>query len=173
MSDVERALAFVARREGRRSMSEMQWAHVLSLGLRWLSPAEARQFVSRAVAAGVLVRDNTDLHLVIDPASVEVPAGFRPSATAAAGPADPFAIRLDAYAKALRLPRERLLADVAARQQRMGGLLSAEAALLWHAAESGLDVASAARDALKQIQSGSARPGPAERPPSERAGSPR
>lgn len=158
VSDVERALAFVARREGRTAMGEMQWANVLSLGMRWMSPAEARAFVSRAVAAKLLVPDAGELRLAFAPGDVEVPAGFRPGAQAAAAPADPFLAHLDQLAKSLRVPRERLLASVAQRQAQMGGLLSAEAALLWHAAEAGLDVQAAAREALTRAQA--APPGP-------------
>lgn len=83
-SEVEMGLAFVARREGRRSMPASRWAMVLSLDLGWMPPAAAHAFVARGIEAALLRPDGDDLRLAVDPATVEIPRGFRPGAQPAA-----------------------------------------------------------------------------------------
>src|SRR5207245_1332417 len=78
MGDVEAALAFVAARQGRRALLPQEWAHVLSLDLGWMAPAQARRLVERAQAAGLLTPDGDLLRLALDPAAVQVPPLFRP-----------------------------------------------------------------------------------------------
>jgi len=163
--DLEAALAFVSRREGLRSMPASRWAHVMSLDLGWMPPGEARVFVSRAVEAALLRDEGEALRLTIDPATVQVPPGFRPGRTdgappaarptaASVGPAvaapqpptpiDPFLDWVEKLAKHSGTERRQVLAQVAQVQDRMGGSLSAMAALLWLAAKAGLDVRAAA-----------------------------
>ncbi len=141
-------MAFVARRSGRAAMPAADWAHHLSLGLGWMAPGEARTFVTRATAAGVLRVDGEALRLAFPADSVDAPRGFRPAAAAPAeaptAAADPFATWLDKVAQRTNAGRPAVLAAVAERQARMGGLLTAWAALLWLAAEAGLDVGEAA-----------------------------
>jgi hypothetical protein len=171
-SDLEVALAFVARRQASKAMSAARWSHLLSLELGWMNPGQARAFVERAQRAGLLAPDGESLRLVIDPAAVEVPRGFRPrpdaegtepsksnggggstatepaaATPAASPPGDPFLAWLAKLAAHLEVPRDQVLAQVAAEQERMGGLLTAEAALLLVARRNGLDVAEAARAA--------------------------
>lgn len=147
--DLETALAFLARREARTSMTASRWAHVLSFELGWMNPGQARAFVQRAVAAGLLTTQGDDLRLVLDPQAVQVPRGFRPNpeALASARPdaaqAEPdlflgWVARLAAHHG---VTREHILGRVAAVQERMGGLLTAEAAVLCLGREAGLDVA--------------------------------
>ncbi|MEA3191235.1 MAG: hypothetical protein QOD77_1817 [Thermoplasmata archaeon] len=146
MGDLETALAFVARRAGARAMPPAAWVHHLSLELAWMAPAQARAFVERAMAAGVLRLAGDDAELAFDPRAVEAPRGFRPNPdTGAAPPEDPFVAWLGRVGAATGKDRAAVLADVAARQQAMGGMLTAWAALLWAAADAGLDVRSAAQ----------------------------
>lgn len=86
MSDLEIALAFIARRQAAKAMSASRWSHMLSLEMGWMNPGQARAFVERAVRAGILAPDGELMRLVIDPAAVEVPRGFRPRVDAPAGP---------------------------------------------------------------------------------------
>jgi hypothetical protein len=159
--DLEVALAFVARREGRRAMPAARWAHVLSLDLGWMPPAQARAFVEQGVSAALLRAEGESLVLAVDPATVEVPRGFRPGAqpvpapprpaapaaaaqAPAAAPVDPFLEWVERVAAATGSDRRRVLAQVADAQARMGGMLSAMAAVLWLAARAGLDAREAA-----------------------------
>lgn len=150
MGDVEAALAFVATRQARRSLPAQEWVHVLSLGLGWMSPAQARQLVERARSVGLLVPDGDALRLAPDPASVAVPPLFRPRPDAAPEalspppPPDGFAQWLGAYCRHAGCDRPEALRRVADRQGQLHGLLTADAALLWIAAEAGLDVRAAA-----------------------------
>lgn len=160
MNEVEVALAFVARREARAAMSAARWSHLLSFELGWMNPGQARAFVQRAVAAGLLAEDGEALRFVLDPQAVEVPRGFRPdpqalpaAAPASAKPPEPdlflgWVARLAAHQGATR---EQVLGRVAAVQERMGGLVNAEAAVLLLAREAGLDVAKAAALALAHL----------------------
>lgn len=147
MSDVERALAFVAKRRGRRDLPAAEWVHLLSLDLGWMTPAQARDFVARAKDAGTLWADGETLRFTVDPAAVAIPFGFRPDPAAQPqGRIDPFAGLAQAVATRRGVALPEILAQVAARQQSMGGQLTALAAALWLAAEAGLDVrAEAAR----------------------------
>lgn len=146
MGDLEKALAFVARRSGRQSMPSAEWTHHLSLGLGWMTPAHARAFVERAAAAGVLAGRDGVLQLAGEAQLVEIPLGFRPNpeAVAATAEADPFAALLQRVAAHTGSTVPAVLSLVSERQARMGGLLTAWAALLWLAAEAGLDVRQAA-----------------------------
>ena len=153
--EVEVALAFVARRESKTVLSASRWSHLLSFELGWMNPGQARAFVDRAVAAGLLAPEGDALRLVIDPAKVEVPRGFRPKPDAAATrppqapppEPDPFLGWVAKLAAHQQATREHVLGRVAAVQERMGGLLSAEAAVLWLAREAGFDVAAEAAKA--------------------------
>ncbi|HUR62789.1 MAG TPA: DUF2240 family protein [Candidatus Thermoplasmatota archaeon] len=152
MGDVEAALAFVARRQASRGLPRSQWVHVMSLDLGWMSPASAHAFLDRAVAAGLLAdADEGLLRLTVDPATVPVPSLFRPrpdaQPDALPGPAPPdgFVAWLDSYTRHTGCDRAEALRRVAQRQAELHGLLTADAALLWVAAEAGLDVRPAAR----------------------------
>lgn len=148
-------------------MPASRWAHVLSFDLGWMPPAAARAFVSQGVATALLRAEGEELRLTVDPAQVEVPRGFRPGpqSTAAAAmeavrqeppapseaatpapevPIDPFLDWLERYSSRKGIPRAKALEEVSAVQERMGGRLTAIAALLWLAARSGLDVREAA-----------------------------
>lgn len=185
-SDVEVALAFVARRQARAAMPANRWCHLLSLELGWMNPGQARAFVDRAVRAGLLAEDGADLRLVVDPAKVEVPRGFRPKPDAEAAPPqagaapagsgapqappepDPFLGWVARIAAARGLTREQVLGQVAALQESMGGLLTAEAAVLLLARKNGMDVQAAAKAAADRML----RPVPNGGPAPARAGTP-
>jgi hypothetical protein len=144
-----------------------------------MNPGQARAFVERAHHAGLLTPEGDVLRLVIDPAAVEVPRGFRPRPEAEAGspvgapssgssvpsassrppapasagsappaptPAapDPFRAWVANVAAQRGATRDQVLAQVSATQEQMGGLLTAEAAVLLLARRNGLDVADAA-----------------------------
>ncbi len=158
-SDHEMAFAFLARRQASRAFSVARWSHLLSLELGWMNPGQARAFVDAAVRAGLLAPDGDVLRLVIDPQAVEVPRGFRPrpDAPAAPGPTsagagppaggDPFLAWLAKVAAQRGWTRDQVLQQVHALQDSMGGLLTAEAAVLVLARRAGLEVADAARAA--------------------------
>jgi hypothetical protein len=112
-----------------------------------MSPAQATAFVARAVEAGVLWREGDRLRLAVDPASVDVPLGFRPRPDAQPeGRADAFGAWVTTLSAKRGQPPNQILEEVAARQAALGGHLTALAAVLWLAAEAGLDVrAEAAR----------------------------
>lgn len=182
-SDHEIALAFIARRQAAKAMSAARWSHMLSLEMGWMNPGQARSFVEQAVRAGLLADDGDLLRLVVDPAAVEVPRGFRPKPVEApapdravppqakpaapaapsaveasaerpvpAAPADPFLGWVAKVAAHRGLTRDQVLAQVATTQEQMGGLLTAEAAVLLLARRNGLDVAEAARQAEGGLQ---------------------
>ena len=163
MDEVALALAFLARRSGQRAMPETRWAHLLSFEMGWMNPGQARAFVGRARTAGLLAVEGEALRLGFDPGGVEVPRGFRPRPdavpVAAAQPVggagatspDGFASWLDLVAKASGGDRTQVLAEVAALQERMGGLLTADAAILALASRRGLDVKLAAAEAAARL----------------------
>jgi hypothetical protein len=182
-SDLEIAFAFIARRQASKAMSASRWSHMLSLEMGWMNPGQARAFVERAVRAGLLAPDGELMRLVIDPQAVEVPRGFRPKPDAEADPskdpkghgsahasgagggvgvsaapaADPFLAWVAKVAAHRGINREQVLSQVAATQAELGGLLTAEAAVLLLARRNGLDVAEAARSAGAQLQASPSR----------------
>lgn len=156
-SDLEVALAFVAKRQGRDASSAAEWRHVLSLELGWFTPAQAARFVEASVATGLLRADGDQLRLAFDRGSVQVPRGFRPDPaaipdTSASPPAeDPFIALVDRIAGRLGTKRSQVLETVAAVQERFGGHLEAEAAALRVALDAGLDVQDEAEAALARL----------------------
>ncbi|MEK6975703.1 MAG: DUF2240 family protein [Candidatus Thermoplasmatota archaeon] len=162
--EVEVALAFIARREARAAMTAARWAHVLCFELGWMNPGQARAFVQRAIASGLLAPDGDLMRFVLDPAGVQVPRGFKPdplaivaaSASAPAPEPDLFLGWVARLAAHHAVPREHILGRVAAVQERMGGMLTAEAAALWLARDAGMDVAEAARAAAQALKPGRA-----------------
>ena len=167
--DLETALAFLARREARTAMTASRWAHGLSFELGWMNPGQARAFVQRAVTAGLLAPDGDNLRLVLDAQSVQVPRGFRPNPEALVHAApqatqmqpDLFLGWVARLAAHHGVPREQILGRVASVQERMGGLLTAEAAVLWLGREAGLDIAGDAARAAKGAPSVGQGPAPA------------
>ena len=149
-------MAFVAKRAGDRPMPASRWAHVLSLELGWMTPGEAKGFVRRAVDAGVLEGDD-ELHHV--GGAVEIPRGWKPDPSAA-----PEAVADDegflAWAKEVAAHTDQelgavlqMVADVQDEH-----LLDALAAVLFVAAEAGLDVRRVAGEAFtRRTATGSAR----------------
>lgn len=138
MGDLERALAFVARRAGRRRMPASRWVHELSLGLGWMRPAEAKEFVRRAHTGGLLVGED-DLEFRLDPQSVEVPASFRPDIAARAAPRDAFQDVL-AGLGGMGWDQNRVLAEVARVQEEFHGHLDALTAAWLVATRAGMSV---------------------------------
>lgn len=155
--EARQALAFVARRQAKQSMSAAAWAHVMSLELGWMSPSDAKAYVRGCIDAGLLTPDGDDLATTFDADHVEVPRGFRPDARrrpeAVAGNADPFHAWLAKVAGATGRDEDDVLRLVADKQEEYGGLLEAHAALLLLAAEAGLDVQAAADEALSDLKS--------------------
>jgi len=154
--EAEAAFAFVARRQGAPSMPPSRWEHLLSLEMGWMTPGQAKTYVQRALEAGVLVEEGGELRMRRDPRSVEVPRGFRPDPGAVMerpeAPADPFLGWVDRVAEARGQDRAAVLEEVARRQDRLHGLLDAQAAVLRLAHEAGLDVAEAARAAEQGLR---------------------
>lgn len=121
------------------------WANELSLGLGWMTPAQARSFIERAKAAGVLAGEG-ELELKVD-AGMALPRGFKPNPEAQAeahGPKDPFLEWVDQVAATRKSNRGAVLAEVDALQQSYAGLLDALTAVWVLAAQAGLDVRRAA-----------------------------
>ncbi|MCA1819087.1 MAG: DUF2240 family protein [Halobacteriales archaeon] len=162
MGDAEAALAFVALRQARRALPVQDWVHVLSLDLGWMSPAQARRLVLRCSDAGLLRQQEGDtemLEFALDPAKVVVPPFFRPHPEAVPDPllhsASPpaeegFLAWLEAYTRHAGCERAEALHRISKRQAEAHGLLTADAALLWVAAEAGLDVRTAAARLIGQ-----------------------
>ncbi|MCA1819710.1 MAG: DUF2240 family protein [Halobacteriales archaeon] len=90
-SELEAALAFVARREGRRAMAAARWAHVISFDLGWMAPAQAKAFVARGVEAALLRPDGESLAFALDPAASRSsrPARAASHSTAAIADSEP------------------------------------------------------------------------------------
>jgi len=164
MGDAEAAFAFVATRQARRSMRPEEWVHVMSFDLGWMAPAQARALVAAAQETGLLEADGEALRLAVDPATIQVPTLFRPrpdarpEPRAAAPPPDGFVAWLGTYERHAGCDRAEALRRVAHRQEELHGLLTGEAALLWLAAEAGLDVRSAAARLIAPAAPAPARP---------------
>ncbi|MHB8632425.1 MAG: DUF2240 family protein [Thermoplasmatota archaeon] len=145
------AFSVAARREGRRRMPAGEWARLLSLGFGWMTPAEGRRYVEKAQAAGILVERDGEWECRV---TAEAPLGFRPDPGGEPAPVapDPFAALLQEVATRTGRPRDQVLGQVAALQARVGGWMTAHAALLAVARETGMDVAPRAAAALAALR---------------------
>lgn len=125
------ALAFVARRQGTRSMPQSAWAHVLSLELGWLPPGDAKAFVAACVDAGLLAGEPATLQV---PSDIDVPRGFRLDPGIRPEPVqeqDPFVALVQAVAQGTGADMSDVFAAVATTQDEHGLLDAPAALLLW------------------------------------------
>ncbi len=151
----------MARRQGARSLPASTWTHLLSLELGWMTPGQARRYVEAAKAAGLLEEDGAALRLSVDPRDYDAQLGFRPDpekmpesspSSRPRGNKDPFVAWVERVAATTGQSRAAVLAQVADRQQTMGGLLTAEVAVLWVARDAGLDVRVGLEDAIERLR---------------------
>lgn len=158
VSEAAQAFAFVAIRQATRTLPAARWAHILSLELGWMTPAQARRYVAAAQDAGLLATDGDELRLTLDPATVTIGRRFRPDpdATPAPPPTAPvpeggFAGWLQRLAAAKGDDPSLAMEAVTLVQDRFGGHLGAYPALLVASRDAGLDVQEDAQAELNLI----------------------
>ena len=154
MSELQKAVAFVFKRKGHRTLPAMEFKHAVSLDLRWYAPADAKRFLQAAVHRGFVREEGETVTLTFDPNSVPVPLQLRPTlevideagpvfvppAPAAAPAKDPAQALATELAAALGADSDLLLESARQESERAAGLLTAEVALLVAARRRGLDV---------------------------------
>jgi hypothetical protein len=171
MSDLVRVMATAFRNKGAIAMPGADLRFVLAFGLRWFAPEDAKRVVARAIEVGLLVQEGDTLRVTFDPAKVDVPVNFRPSAGVfeedapsglpaapehanAVDAGAPAAAQSHAHARTHAPPAAHAPpADAAAHEERArrGGLVSLEAAALVVARRRGEDVTERARELEARI----------------------
>lgn len=71
-------IAFLFNRSGKPVLTEAELYLPLSMELGWFSTNEAQEFVSYAVAQGLLVKEDGMLHPTFSIETIMVPVGFMP-----------------------------------------------------------------------------------------------
>lgn len=71
-------IAFLFNRSGKPVLKESELYLPLSMELGWFSTKEAAEFVSYAVAQGLLAKKDGDLHPTFPIEAITVPVGFTP-----------------------------------------------------------------------------------------------
>jgi hypothetical protein len=154
-SDLRDALAYVYRREGEDPIPAEELQNLVSFDLRWFSPGEARAFVERAQAAGLVDESEGGLVPAFDVEEPDLSVSFEPSldldpvepqvepdeADAEADEGGDLVGRVaEALAEATEWSRAEAGRAIADERERLGDLVADEAAALLMARKRGLDV---------------------------------
>lgn len=154
-SSLRDAVAYVYRREGGGALSPEELAHRVSFDLRWLSPGEARAFVEQVRDRDLVADEDGELVPTFDvdepdlPVSYEPDLDLEPRAEAGGGTlpvedGDGGRDLVSRVAEDLAEETEWTAAEaqraVARERERLGDLVTDEAAALLVARRKGLDV---------------------------------
>ncbi len=78
MEDLQVTLAMLFKRKGKNVLTEKEFVFSASIDFRWFSPKDAKRLLQMGMAEGLLREDGEYVRLAFDPASVDVPVGFKP-----------------------------------------------------------------------------------------------
>jgi|Deesub1362A_J573_1020465.scaffolds.fasta_scaffold00082_23 hypothetical protein len=78
MEEMKKVIASVFRKVGKQSVSMNDFVFCLSFDFRWCPPDEAREFVKRGLAEGLLEADDNVFTPTFDLDGVDVPVAYRP-----------------------------------------------------------------------------------------------
>lgn len=150
--DLRDALAYVFRREGGDPIPAEELENRVSFDLRWFSPGEARAFVERVRGADLVEETSEGLVPTFEADAVDLPVTYEPSmdldpvdaepegGDEAGGGGDVVARVAEALAEATEWTRSEAEREIAAERERLGDLVSDEAAALMVARDRGLDL---------------------------------
>ncbi|RLF36730.1 MAG: hypothetical protein DRM99_02110 [Thermoplasmata archaeon] len=79
ISEMQRVIAFVFKRSGKKEMSFSELYLTLSMDLNWFTPGEAQNFIKHAIKNKVLMENKELLKPNFDITAVTTPVGFHPS----------------------------------------------------------------------------------------------
>lgn len=77
--EARQILAFIFRRSGKETLPASDVYLAISMELQWCSPKEAKAFVKKAVAAGLLKENDHGVTPSFMVEEIEIPTGFSPS----------------------------------------------------------------------------------------------
>jgi len=133
------------RNKGKNVVTENEFIMCISMDLRWMRPAEARDLLTLLVSEGHLENDGQHIRPTFDVHATDVPLGFRPSADIlgmrrrpAGPPAGDVLAELMAKAESIGLKRKDLIVSANAVQKRMN--VDIEIAVLLMLRENGVDI---------------------------------
>jgi hypothetical protein len=78
-SEAKIILAFLFKRSGKTELKESELYLPLSMELGWLSTKESQEFVTYAIAQGLLVKKEGKVRPTFSFESISIPVGFTPS----------------------------------------------------------------------------------------------
>jgi hypothetical protein len=133
------------RNKGKNVVTENEFIMCISMDLRWMRPAEARDLLTLLVSEGHLENDGQHIRPTFDVHATDVPLGFRPSADIlgmkrrpSGPPAGDVLAELMAKAESIGLKRKDLIVSANAVQKRMN--VDIEIAVLLMLRENGVDI---------------------------------
>jgi hypothetical protein len=78
-NDMEKIIAFLMKRSGKKSLPESEFYLTMSMDLQWCPPKQAKLFVANALEIGLLAKKDDQLSPTFDVKDVSIPTGFKPS----------------------------------------------------------------------------------------------
>jgi hypothetical protein len=146
---LRQAVAAPYRAKGRERIAESEFVVALSLDRDWFSPDQAKRLIDVAVGEGLLAREDGDLVVQFAPANEPVPDDFQPDESIIQRRST-FQRVLDALVDA-GADKQESVAAINARQSSAG--VTVDAAAVMHAHDEGVDVASFAERARRDLES--------------------
>ncbi len=149
MSELLVTVAQPFKRRGKNSLTASEFVFALSLDLGWFSPEEARQVLTLAEKAGLLIKKGDEIKPNFDPKVVEAPFGFKPDLKAILQRTvfDQIIERI----MGSHLSRRDAVALVNKKQESLSKLVTIEVAALLAAKERGIEVADLVEKAFMEL----------------------
>lgn len=141
--ELRRAVALIFRRKAKDFLTDREFVFSASMDLRWFNYSDAMRLLETALRAGLVRREGKAVTPTFNHRSVELPPGFRPSASIlTAGPSpmpETLLTRIaDDIAKKSGRERPAVMAEINKRREELG--LEPEIAALLIARASGVDI---------------------------------
>jgi len=153
MDDLQNAIALLFKRKGRDELSEKEFVLSASMDFRWFPPRDAQRLLQIGLESKLLESRAGMIRPTFDPAGVEVPRDFAPTASILELPTpvqeDVFLRIVDAIAARTNTDRKSAIALVNAVQERFD--VDVEVAALIAAKKAGVEVAAFLKDVKSRL----------------------
>lgn len=134
------------KKRGKNSLKISDFIFALSLDLKWGPPDKVRALLQEAEKDGLVRLDGEMVHATEEAGSLEIPVGFKPTATETI-----FDRSIRLIISSTGMSRKEVIAMINERQDSLQRLVELDAVALLVARELGLDVADMAQESYQNL----------------------